>query len=840
MQFKSINSKIVVLSGICVLAAIGGLLGYGLFTNNSQRAYVSDNVSALTVNMTRDSLSRLASTQAGAIRTSLDAAFDAARNMARSFEAIASDGTGTEPEKRRAQLNAVLLNVLKDNPRFNGTYSAWEPNALDGNDAGYVDNAKMGSDATGRFLPYWTRAGDGKIDIQPLVEYDSTAQHPNGLMKGGWYIGPSTTGNESMLAPLPYIVQGKNVYLATMSVPVMIDGKFAGVAGADFDLNFVQTLAEEVKAATYSGYATVDIVTAGGLVVASSEHPDRIGGSFSAVRADAAEMLPLVAKGAEEILENGDDFTALSPIPNGRTASSWSVIISVPKQVALADAMNLQNQLGERSNTDMMMQLAASVAIAFAGILAMWFVARGISKPIGDMTAAMRKLADGVLDIEIPGSGKPDEIGKMAGAVEIFRQNGLKVREMTEEEKAREERVRADRAQMMQDLQRAFGEVVDAAVAGDFSRRVTTEFPDAELNALAGSINNLVETVDRGLDETGTVLASLANTDLTSRVEGDYAGAFEKLKTDTNAVADKLTEIVTQLKSTSHGLRTATGEILSGTNDLAERTTKQAATIEETSAAMEQLAATVVDNAKRAEEATVKTRSMSQSAEEGGEVMEHATAAMEQITNSSAKISNIIGMIDDIAFQTNLLALNASVEAARAGEAGKGFAVVAVEVRRLAQSSAEASADVKALIEQSSNEVAAGSKLVTSAAEKLSTILDAVKDNNILMEGIAKESREQASAIDEVNTAVRQMDEMTQHNAALVEETNAAIEQTESQAADLDRIVDIFKIARSSDYLTTKPTASQPKKGVLKKIASGAKALLTQGNAAIDEDWQSF
>ncbi len=473
------------------------------------------------------------------------------------------------------------------------------------------------------------------------------------------------------------------------------------------------------------------------------------------------------------------------------------------------------------------------VAVAF-------LISRTITKPITGMTLTMNKIADGDYDLDVPAQDRTDEIGRMAKAVEVFRQNGLKVREMTEEEKAREERVRADRAQMMQDLQRAFGEVVDAAVAGDFSRRVTTEFPDAELNALAGSINNLVETVDRGLDETGTVLASLANTDLTSRVEGDYAGAFEKLKTDTNAVADKLTEIVTQLKSTSHGLRTATGEILSGTNDLAERTTKQAATIEETSAAMEQLAATVVDNAKRAEEATVKTRSMSQSAEEGGEVMEHATAAMEQITNSSAKISNIIGMIDDIAFQTNLLALNASVEAARAGEAGKGFAVVAVEVRRLAQSSAEASADVKALIEQSSNEVAAGSKLVTSAAEKLSTILDAVKDNNILMEGIAKESREQASAIDEVNTAVRQMDEMTQHNAALVEETNAAIEQTESQAADLDRIVDIFKIARSSDYLTTKPTASQPKKGVLKKIASGAKALLTQGNAAIDEDWQSF
>ena len=360
---------------------------------------------------------------------------------------------------------------------------------------------------------------------------------------------------------------------------------------------------------------------------------------------------------------------------------------------------------------------------------------------------------------------------------------------------------------------------------------------------MARSVNDLVETVDRGISETGSVLSALADADLTQRMTGTYQGAFDKLKSDTNSVAEKLTDIVGQLKQTSRGLRSATGEILAGANDLSERTTKQAATVEETSAAMEQLSHTVMDNAKRAEEASVKTKGMSQSAEEGGEVMRKATGAMEQITSSSSKISNIIGMIDDIAFQTNLLALNASVEAARAGEAGKGFAVVAVEVRRLAQSAAEASSEVKALIEQSAEEVSGGSKLVASAAEKLSTILNAVKENNILMEGIARDSREQAAAIDEVNVAVRQMDEMTQHNAALVEETNAAIEQTEAQAADLDRIVDIFQVSDGSrSHTASASTRNAPaaKPGVLKKIASGAKALLTDGNAAVNKDWSEF
>ncbi len=425
-------------------------------------------------------------------------------------------------------------------------------------------------------------------------------------------------------------------------------------------------------------------------------------------------------------------------------------------------------------------------------------IALSLTRPIAAITQNMKQLADGDLDTEILGAGRNDEIGDMAKAVEVFKENGRKVNRMTAAEVEAEARRQEERTRMMQELQTEFGNVVDAAIGGDFSRRVEVEFPDAELNALAGSVNSLVETVDRGVSETGEVLAALAETNLTRRVTGSYEGAFDKLKRDTNAVADKLVEIVGQIKSTSRGLKTATGEILSGANDLSERTTKQAATIEETSAAMEQLAQTVIENAKRAEEASVKSRSVSQTAEEGGEVMRDANTAMEQITHSSAKISNIIGMIDDIAFQTNLLALNASVEAARAGEAGKGFAVVAVEVRRLAQSAAEASSEVKALIEQSAEEVSGGSKLVASAAEKLEAMLEAVKANNVLMEGIARESREQASAIEEVNVAVRQMDEMTQHNAALVEETNAAIEQTESQAADLDGIVDVFRIAEAA------------------------------------------
>ncbi|MEO5805224.1 methyl-accepting chemotaxis protein [Devosia sp.] len=478
-----------------------------------------------------------------------------------------------------------------------------------------------------------------------------------------------------------------------------------------------------------------------------------------------------------------DQEMLVEAIPLTYGTVKWAILT----MIGTKEAMQPVQVMGQ-------MMLASAAALLLLAAVIAYLLSRTVAGPISRLTAAMGVLARGELEHDVPHSDRADEIGDMARAVEVFRENGLKVASMTDAEAARIVREAEERSAMMAELQRAFGQVVDAAIAGDFSRRVTTSFPDAELNALASSINNLVEMVDRGLGETAEVLAALADTDLTQHMQGDYEGAFARLKTDTNAVVDKLTNIVRQLKNTSTSLKTATGEILSGANDLSDRTSRQAATIKETSNAMGLLAQAVTQNASRAREASSAASGVTRTAEEGGEVMAQANAAMERITTSSEKISNIIGLIDDIAFQTNLLALNASVEAARAGDAGKGFAVVAVEVRRLAQSAASASTEVKALIQQSAVEVSGGSKLVADAAGKLKAMMAAARSSNDLMDGIARDSREQATSIDEINTAVRQLDEMTQHNAALVEETNAAIEQTEAQASELDRVVDIFTL----------------------------------------------
>ncbi|ODT82282.1 MAG: hypothetical protein ABS76_08510 [Pelagibacterium sp. SCN 64-44] len=524
----------------------------------------------------------------------------------------------------------------------------------------------------------------------------------------------------------------------------------------------------------------------------------------------------------EEVLAGRSYYSAYFPVNREDGALAGALFVGEPVAAIEESVTGMMTLM-------LVIALATTLVLGLIGYLA----SLTITKPIPRIAQAMVAIAEGAYDTEVPYRMLGNEVGGMARAVEVFRENGLRVSEMTEAEAARIVAEEENRRQMMAQLQSAFGEVVDAAVAGDFTHRVSAEFPDAELNGLAGSVNNLVSTMDRSVAEVGSVLAALANTDLTRRMTGDYQGALAQLKADTNAVAERLSDVVGQLRETSGTLKVATSEILSGANDLSERTTRQAATIEETSASMEQLASTVLGNAERAQEASRSSSSVTDIAEEGGRVMAEANQAMERITQSSGKISNIIGMIDDIAFQTNLLALNASVEAARAGEAGKGFAVVAVEVRRLAQSAAQASSEVKTLIEQSADEVKGGSRLVADAAAKLSAILDAARASNDLMRSIASESREQASSIDEVNVAVRTMDEMTQHNAALVEEINAAIEQTEAQATQLDRIVDIFT-------LEEKAGATANARPVVRTAKASARAYLSQGNAAIDPDWNEF
>ncbi|MBE7733250.1 methyl-accepting chemotaxis protein [Devosia faecipullorum] len=451
-------------------------------------------------------------------------------------------------------------------------------------------------------------------------------------------------------------------------------------------------------------------------------------------------------------------------------------------------------QLLSRGDMAVMVPLVIAGAAAAAGCLSVFLLfQRVVSRRLARLVEITGALTAGETEIEIPAQRARDELTVMFDAFGRFReallqQAAMEASERQYNEEAGQRRRASDR--LTADLQ----STLQAVMRGDLTRRVEADYQQAELRQLSAEVNALLAALDEGLTATGRVLSGVARADLTRRVSGNFTGAFAELRDNTNAVADRMAQVMGDLQETSRRLKTATGEILVGSNDLSERTSRQAAMVEQTSATVEQLAQTVSANAGRAEDANHAVGSASTIAVESGAAMDAATQAMEKISASSAKISNIIGLIDDIAFQTNLLALNASVEAARAGEAGKGFAVVAVEVRRLAQSAAEASADIKQLIDISAKEVQAGTQVVLRIGERISALNISVTESASLIGQITAASRQQALSIEEVNVAVRQMDEITQHNAALVDQTNAAIAQTEAQAGELDRIVAVFQL----------------------------------------------
>jgi methyl-accepting chemotaxis protein len=376
---------------------------------------------------------------------------------------------------------------------------------------------------------------------------------------------------------------------------------------------------------------------------------------------------------------------------------------------------------------------------------------------------------------------------------------------------------------MADEFQAAVGGIVTAAVAGDFSQRVDLQGKSGLVLNIGTSINSLCENVAKALDDLINMLDALAEGNLTQRITAQYQGNFALLKDNANKTADRIGATISEIKASAAEVTNASAEISTSTTDLSQRTEEQAASLEETSASMEEISATVRKNAENAHVANQSAASTREVAERGGQVVAKAVEAMAMIEDSSRKISDIIGVIDEIARQTNLLALNAAVEAARAGEAGRGFAVVASEVRSLAQRASQAAKDIKDLITNSNGQVKEGVDLVNKAGASLSEIVDSIKKVADIVSDIANATSEQASGIEQVGKALTQMDEVTQQNSALVEENAATAKTLEHQAHAMDQRVAFFQIddgtnvAQSTQPVETRemrPTAPLPLRGL--------------------------
>ena len=385
--------------------------------------------------------------------------------------------------------------------------------------------------------------------------------------------------------------------------------------------------------------------------------------------------------------------------------------------------------------------------------------------------------------------------------------------------------------------------LITAAGAGQLEERIDTSDYSGFMENIAGGINSIMDTVLAPVQETIRVSGALSNGDLTQNMDGEYQGLFATLADALNDSVNKMAETVQEINDTSTSIGTAASEISEGNVDLSQRTEQQASSLEETASSMEELTSTVRQNSDNARQANQLAASSREQAEKGGSVIKEAIAAMLAISTSSKKVTDIIGVIDEIAFQTNLLALNAAVEAARAGEQGRGFAVVASEVRNLAQRSASAAKEIKELINDSGEKVKEGSALVDESGRTLEEIVASSKKVGDIISEIAAAGAEQTQGIEQVTKAVGQMDEMTQQNAALVEQAAAASESLDDQGKSLQRLMSFFEVGDESDEPAPVVTARKTKaKPVVKKAKAKPKSTPKPAPVADDDDdeWDEF
>ncbi|MCK5933399.1 MAG: HAMP domain-containing protein [Fulvimarina manganoxydans] len=653
---------------------------------------------------------------------------------------------GSGHRDRETMLKLVGKNAASSPTVFASWFMA-APNIMAEPDSGMRGRADEGNGPNGVFNPYFYRDGDS-VKLEPLDSED---------VMGASYTAVSAKERRMVITdPYMYPVNGVELAIISLTAPVVVDGQLIGVAGIDMILDDLGATLANLKP---FGDGTVRLLSEG-LGWASHDDQARLTKTYSGPGRDeiAAAMAKKASVEIAGVEENGVDMARLvRAVEFPGLNATWAVVVDAPRATIAAPIRQLTIALG-----------IGAVVILLAVLGVLYLATRfTVALPLKGLVASVGALSAGRYDEKIGSIEREDEVGAVAKALEGFRHDLAETgRLRTEQERMR-----------------------------DASEQERTR--NAEASAAAAKEQAIV------VDELGRAMRNLSDGNLTYRIETAFPADYRQLKDDFNAAIDTLRQTMHRIASSAGTISSGTEEISQATDDLSRRTEQQAASLEESAAALDEITTMIKHTAKSATHGRDLVTRARDDTEDSGVVVGQAVEAMDGIENSSRQISQIIGVIDEIAFQTNLLALNAGVEAARAGEAGKGFAVVAQEVRALAQRSAEAAKEIKALIETSSNQVGRGVELVGKTGEALSRIVAQIGEIHSIVHDIANSAQEQASGLEEVNTAVTQMDQFTQQNAAMVEESTAAARNLAGEMQQLTTLVAQFDVdggARTTSF----------------------------------------
>jgi methyl-accepting chemotaxis protein len=697
--------KIAGIAGACLLISSATLVTYNVYSAKSTLGLVNTRVSKLIETRSLDGLTSLANHYAAIIQVEFVVALDAARTMADVFMLSKSrDNEGLE--LGRDQINGILLKVLKNNPNFNGTYSCWEPNALDGQDSDFAVAGEGNNTLTGRFTPYWNRDENGNIAVQPLVEYDTQDRHPNGVLKGGWYINPSKDHKESVLDPFPYIVQGKQVWLTTLSVPILVDNKFYGVAGTDYNLDFVQKLSRTVDEELFSGQGEIMIVSNIGLIVAHSERPELIGKHFKEIitgnwEKNLAEIQS--GKSAATLNPENNKFEVLAPIQLGRTGKPWSIMIMVDHDTVLADAITLDNELAAAGNTSTLWQIVVGLGTSVAAIILLWYAAGGIVRPIRVTVDMLKDIAEGEGDLTMRLDAKSqDEIGELAfwfntfiekvqGIIKRIAENSNSVNSSSDQLSsiARELSTGAeDTSQRAANVATASEEMsanLNSVAAAMEESSTNTNMVASAAEQMTSTINEIAENAERARNVSGKAVTQAKSASEKMQELGEAAQkigmvteTIKEISEQTNLLALNATIEAARAGEAGKGFAVVANEI----KDLAKQTAQATLNIKNQ---IDDIQRTTGSTVTEIDQITNVISGVNDIVATIAAAVEEQTAATKEIANNINQVSHGIQEVNENVTQSSVVAVDITQDIAKVNSAAAGI----TESSRQIQSSSE-------------------------------------------------------------------------------------------------------------------------------------------------------